>query len=130
MGLPDLLANKLHLNNKALFLPQQYYPLLATEMVTALERVCQALRGEGGSISLFKTDLPVNNKKKNLTCLTDGTNCSLTFVAQILGKSCVQGHSGELWSIYFCNVDDLLMNCMEQYTDDGLLVVNRSIHVD
>lgn len=64
VGLPDLLANKLHLNNKALFLPQQYYPLLATEMVTALERVCQALRSEGSSISLFKTDLSVNNKKK------------------------------------------------------------------
>lgn len=53
VGLPDLLANRLHLNNKTLFLPQQYYPLLATEMLTALERVCQALRSEGSSISLF-----------------------------------------------------------------------------
>ncbi|XP_039472802.1 telomere length regulation protein TEL2 homolog isoform X2 [Oreochromis aureus] len=44
-ALPDITANKLQLNNRALFLPQQYYPLLATEMLTALERTCQALRG-------------------------------------------------------------------------------------
>lgn len=52
VGLPDLTANKLRLNNKPLFLPQQYYPLLATEMLTALGRTCQALKGEGAS---FKT---------------------------------------------------------------------------
>uniref|UniRef100_UPI0037E9A757 telomere length regulation protein TEL2 homolog n=1 Tax=Semicossyphus pulcher TaxID=241346 RepID=UPI0037E9A757 len=68
VALPDLTANRLHLNNKPLFLPQQYYTLLATEMLTALERTCQALKG--------------------------GTDCSLTFVAQTLGKVCIQGHSG------------------------------------
>ncbi|KAM3591747.1 uncharacterized protein V6R79_006734 [Siganus canaliculatus] len=68
VALPDLTANRLHPNNKPLFLPQQYYPLLATEMLTALERTCQALK--------------------------DGTDCSLTFVAQTLGKVCIQGHSG------------------------------------
>ncbi|XP_060950973.1 telomere length regulation protein TEL2 homolog [Limanda limanda] len=67
VALPDLTANKLQRNNKPLFLPQQYYPLLATEMLTALERTCQALK--------------------------DGTDCSLTFVAQTLGKVCIQGHS-------------------------------------
>uniref|UniRef100_A0AAQ4NW46 Telomere length regulation protein TEL2 homolog n=1 Tax=Gasterosteus aculeatus aculeatus TaxID=481459 RepID=A0AAQ4NW46_GASAC len=67
-ALPDVTANRLHLRNKALFLPQQYYPLLATEMLAALERTCQSLR--------------------------DGTDCSLTFVAQTLGKVCIQGHSG------------------------------------
>lgn len=46
-ALPDITANKLQLNNRALFLPQQYYLLLATEMLTALERTCQALRGQG-----------------------------------------------------------------------------------
>nr|XP_020462027.1 telomere length regulation protein TEL2 homolog [Monopterus albus]XP_020462029.1 telomere length regulation protein TEL2 homolog [Monopterus albus] len=65
--LPDLTANRLHLNNKPLFLPQQYYPLLAREMLTVLERTCQALK--------------------------DGTDCSVTFVAQTLGKVCVHGHS-------------------------------------
>ncbi|XP_070847570.1 telomere length regulation protein TEL2 homolog [Chaetodon trifascialis] len=68
VALPDLTANRLHLNNKPLFLPQQYYPLLATEMLTTLERTCQALK--------------------------DGRDCSLTFVAQTLGKVCIQGHSG------------------------------------
>ncbi|XP_034564097.1 telomere length regulation protein TEL2 homolog [Notolabrus celidotus] len=68
VSLPDLTANKLRLNNKPLFLPQQYYPLLATEMLTTLERTCKALKG--------------------------GTDCSLTFVAQTLGKVCIQGHSG------------------------------------
>uniref|UniRef100_A0A8C4E6M2 Telomere length regulation protein TEL2 homolog n=1 Tax=Dicentrarchus labrax TaxID=13489 RepID=A0A8C4E6M2_DICLA len=69
VALPDLTANRLHPNNRPLFLPQQYYPLLATEMLTALERTCQALK--------------------------DGTDCSLTFVAQTFGKVCIQGHSGE-----------------------------------
>ncbi|XP_068439354.1 telomere length regulation protein TEL2 homolog [Clinocottus analis] len=68
VALPDLTANRLHPKNKPLFLPQQYYPLLATEMLTALEWTCQALK--------------------------DGTDCSLTFVAQTLGKVCIQGHSG------------------------------------
>ncbi|TDG98124.1 hypothetical protein EPR50_G00215290 [Perca flavescens] len=68
VALPDLAANRLHPKNKPLFLPQQYHPLLATAMLTALERTCQALK--------------------------DGTDCSLTFVAQTLGKVCIQGHSG------------------------------------
>uniref|UniRef100_A0A8D3BL60 Telomere length regulation protein TEL2 homolog n=1 Tax=Scophthalmus maximus TaxID=52904 RepID=A0A8D3BL60_SCOMX len=67
VALPDLTANRLHPHNKPLFLPRQYYPLLASEMLTALERTCQALK--------------------------DGTDCSLTFVAQTLGKVCIQGHS-------------------------------------
>ncbi|XP_026206844.1 telomere length regulation protein TEL2 homolog [Anabas testudineus] len=73
VALPDLTANRLHPNNRPLFLPQQYYPLLATEMLSALERTCQALRG--------------------------GTDCSLTFVAQTLGKACVQGHSDLLLAV-------------------------------
>ncbi|XP_034049064.1 telomere length regulation protein TEL2 homolog [Thalassophryne amazonica] len=67
VALPDITANKLHPNNKPLFLPSQYYPLLAAEMLTALERTCQTLR--------------------------EGTDCSLSFVAQTLGKVCIQGHS-------------------------------------
>uniref|UniRef100_A0A3Q2YZK0 Telomere length regulation protein TEL2 homolog n=1 Tax=Hippocampus comes TaxID=109280 RepID=A0A3Q2YZK0_HIPCM len=66
VALPDLTANKLQHNNKLAFLPQQYYPLLAKEMLTALDRTCRALK--------------------------DGTSCSLTFVAQTLGKLCAQGH--------------------------------------
>ncbi|KAM6897678.1 telomere length regulation protein TEL2 homolog [Xenentodon cancila] len=72
-ALPDITANKLHPNNRPLFFPLRYYPLLATEMLTALERTCQALR--------------------------DGTDCSLTFVAQTLGKVCIQGHSGPVLAL-------------------------------
>ncbi|XP_032429904.1 telomere length regulation protein TEL2 homolog isoform X1 [Xiphophorus hellerii] len=67
-ALPDLTANRLHPNNRPLFTPQRFYPLLASEMLAALERICRALR--------------------------DGVDCSLTFVAQTLGKVCLQGHSG------------------------------------
>ncbi|KAG7506690.1 hypothetical protein JOB18_012547 [Solea senegalensis] len=67
VALPDLTANRLRLKNKPLFLPQQYYRLLATEMLTALERTCLALK--------------------------NGTDCSSIFVAQILGKVCIHGHS-------------------------------------
>ncbi|XP_049915850.1 telomere length regulation protein TEL2 homolog isoform X2 [Epinephelus moara] len=73
VALPDLTANRLHLNNKPLFLPQQYYPLLAAEMLTALGRTCQALK--------------------------EGTDCSLTFMAQTLGKVCIQGHSGLVMAV-------------------------------
>ncbi|KAL7372306.1 hypothetical protein ABVT39_013643 [Epinephelus coioides] len=73
VALPDLTANRLHPNNKPLFLPQQYYPLLAAEMLTALERTCQALK--------------------------EGTDCSLTFMAQTLGKVCIQGHSGLVMAV-------------------------------
>uniref|UniRef100_A0A7N8YAF3 Telomere length regulation protein TEL2 homolog n=1 Tax=Mastacembelus armatus TaxID=205130 RepID=A0A7N8YAF3_9TELE len=64
VALPDLMANRLHPNNKPLFLPQLYYPLLNN-----LISQCVCL------------------------CVTDGNDCSLTFVAQTLGKVCIQGHS-------------------------------------
>ncbi|XP_070783161.1 telomere length regulation protein TEL2 homolog [Enoplosus armatus] len=73
VALSDLTANRLHPNNRPLFLPQRYYPLLAAEMLAALERTCQALK--------------------------DGTDCSLTFVAQTLGKVCIQGHSGVVLAV-------------------------------
>lgn len=73
VALPDLTANQLHHHNKTLFLPQQYYPLLARDMLTVLERTCKALR--------------------------DRKDCSLTFVAQALGKACVQGHSGLVFGV-------------------------------
>uniref|UniRef100_A0A8C5EG07 Telomere length regulation protein TEL2 homolog n=1 Tax=Gouania willdenowi TaxID=441366 RepID=A0A8C5EG07_GOUWI len=72
-ALPDIMANKLHHNISPLFLPQQYYPLLASAMLTALQRTCQALRGQHQP---------------------DNINCSLAFVSQTLGKLCLQGHGG------------------------------------
>ncbi|KAM9504574.1 telomere length regulation protein TEL2 homolog isoform 3-T3 [Salvelinus alpinus] len=87
VALPDLTANQLHHHNKTIFLPQQYYPLLARDMLTVLERTCQALR--------------------------DRKDCSLTFVAQALGKACVQGHSGLVFGVLaprlsFCTRSDMV----------------------
>ncbi|MBN3306405.1 TELO2 protein, partial [Amia calva] len=70
VSLPDIMANCLQHQNRTAFLPPSYYPLLAREMSTALEKTCQALRG--------------------------GQDCSVTFLAQLLGKACVQGHSERL----------------------------------
>ncbi|XP_061087138.1 telomere length regulation protein TEL2 homolog isoform X1 [Conger conger] len=67
VSLPDITANRLHPRNRPLFLPDQYYPLLARELGTTLEKTCQALR--------------------------DKQDCTLSFVAQLLGKACMQGHS-------------------------------------
>ncbi|XP_076827292.1 telomere length regulation protein TEL2 homolog [Brachyhypopomus gauderio] len=67
-ALPALTANRLHTHTPALFLPQQYYPQLACDILATLERICQNLRA--------------------------GQDCSLGFVAQLLGKVCIQGHGG------------------------------------
>lgn len=58
VALPDLTANKLQLNNKTLFLPHQYYPLLAEGMLSALERTCQALKGVW-TLVLVKITIPI-----------------------------------------------------------------------
>lgn len=117
VGLPDITANKLHLNNKPLFSPQQYYPLLAAEILTALERTCQALKGKGTSFQTpcsvyswkimsegyyWDINLHLWNYFSLLTALlTDEMDCSLTFLAQTLGKVCFQGHSGEFSAIFY-----------------------------
>ncbi|KAI4879433.1 hypothetical protein NFI96_030913 [Prochilodus magdalenae] len=68
-ALPDLTANRLRTHTPAPFLPQQYYTHLARDILSTLEDTCRALRA--------------------------GQDCSLGFVAQLLGKVCMQGH-GEL----------------------------------
>lgn len=66
-ALPDHSANKLQRANRPLFYPENYYPLLAREMLAALGRIHQSLR--------------------------DGSDSSVSFLSQLLGKVCVQGHS-------------------------------------
>lgn len=66
-ALPSITSNRLHTKTPDAFLPQQYYPLLATNILDTLEKTCQDLR--------------------------DGQDCSLGFVAQVLGKVCMQGYS-------------------------------------
>uniref|UniRef100_A0A4W3HTK7 Telomere length regulation protein TEL2 homolog n=1 Tax=Callorhinchus milii TaxID=7868 RepID=A0A4W3HTK7_CALMI len=66
VSLPDHLANKLQSSNRPAFYPNRYFPLLAQQMLLALRRLCNRLKG--------------------------GKDCSLCFMSQLLGKLCVQGH--------------------------------------
>uniref|UniRef100_A0A9J8AS10 Telomere length regulation protein TEL2 homolog n=2 Tax=Cyprinus carpio TaxID=7962 RepID=A0A9J8AS10_CYPCA len=70
-ALPSITCNHLHTDTPDTFLPQQYYPLLAASMLDTLEKTCCALRA--------------------------GQDCSLGFVAQVLGKVCIQGYSSQIF---------------------------------
>lgn len=70
-ALPSIISNHLHTNTPDIFLPQQYYPLLATSILDTLEKICHALRA--------------------------GQDCSLGFVSQVLGKVCIQGYSSQMF---------------------------------
>ncbi|RXN07422.1 telomere length regulation TEL2-like protein [Labeo rohita] len=70
-ALPSITCNHLHTNTPDAFLPQRYYPLLAASILDTLEKTCHALRA--------------------------GTDCSLGFVAQVLGKVCIQGYSSQIF---------------------------------
>ncbi|CAM4723914.1 unnamed protein product [Leuciscus chuanchicus] len=72
-ALPSITSNHLHTNTPDAFLPQQYYPLLAASILATLEKTCHALRA--------------------------GRDCSLEFVAQVLGKVCIQGYSSQIFEI-------------------------------
>ncbi|KAI4899559.1 hypothetical protein NFI96_017650 [Prochilodus magdalenae] len=78
-ALPDLTANRLRTHTPAPFLPQQYYTHLARDILSTLEDTCRALRGL--SVCAVPLFYPVA-----------GQDCSLGFVAQLLGKVCMQGH--------------------------------------
>uniref|UniRef100_A0A2K6G5R7 Telomere length regulation protein TEL2 homolog n=1 Tax=Propithecus coquereli TaxID=379532 RepID=A0A2K6G5R7_PROCO len=69
VGLPDRLGNCLQRGNLAEFLPQNYFPLLGKEAVRVLQAVVDSLRG--------------------------GSDCSVSFVSQVLGKVCVHGRQQE-----------------------------------
>ncbi|XP_060028621.1 telomere length regulation protein TEL2 homolog isoform X2 [Erinaceus europaeus] len=73
VGLPDLLGNQLQRENLTIFLPQNYFPLLAKETARALGTVVDSLRG--------------------------GSDCSVSFVSQVLGKACVQRRHKEVLGV-------------------------------
>ncbi|KAI5611116.1 telomere length regulation protein TEL2-like isoform 1, partial [Silurus asotus] len=68
-SLPALAANRLGTRAPSALTEEQYYTHLALHLIHTLERICSALRA--------------------------GQDCSVVFVAQLLGKVCMQGH-GEL----------------------------------
>ncbi|XP_012587155.1 PREDICTED: telomere length regulation protein TEL2 homolog [Condylura cristata] len=69
VGLPDRLANRLQQDNLAEFLPQSYFPLLGAAAGHVLQAVVDSLRG--------------------------GSDCSVAFVSQVLGRACVHGRHSE-----------------------------------
>ncbi|XP_039216659.1 telomere length regulation protein TEL2 homolog [Crotalus tigris] len=71
--LPDHLGNKLQGDNRPVFYPQNYFPLLGMEIVQVMERISGSLR--------------------------DGLDCSISFVSQMLGKVCVHGRQKEILNV-------------------------------
>lgn len=71
--LPDHLANRLQGGTPSLFYPQNYFPLLAAEIIQVLQKVSEDLRG--------------------------GKDCSIAFVSHVLGKTCIQGHREEILGV-------------------------------
>ncbi|XP_048350960.1 telomere length regulation protein TEL2 homolog [Sphaerodactylus townsendi] len=82
--LPDHLANKLREENHPIFFPQNYFPLLAAEIVQVLERISESLRG--------------------------GLDCSVSFMSQVLGKVCVHGRQKELLSVLVLHLTDRIQS--------------------
>ncbi|XP_047636937.1 telomere length regulation protein TEL2 homolog isoform X2 [Phacochoerus africanus] len=70
VSLPDRLGNRLQRENLAEFLPQNYFPLLGEEVLRVLQGVVDSLRG--------------------------GSDCSVSFLSQVLGKACVLGRQKEI----------------------------------
>uniref|UniRef100_A0A4W4EHZ4 Telomere length regulation protein TEL2 homolog n=1 Tax=Electrophorus electricus TaxID=8005 RepID=A0A4W4EHZ4_ELEEL len=115
-ALPTLAANRLHTHTPVLFLPQQYYQQLACDILATLEKTCQTLRV--------------------------GQDCSLGFVAQLLGKVCMQGHGGlvcgmlaphlssltrsdVLWQRVSCK---LLENVPERWVESVITALIHNLH--
>ncbi|CAM5143964.1 unnamed protein product [Eretmochelys imbricata] len=87
--LPDHLCNKLQGNNLPIFFPQNYFPLLATEIIQVLQRISDSLRG--------------------------GLDCSISFVSQVLGKVCVHGRQKEILNMLVPRLKDLTkVDCIWQ----------------
>ncbi|XP_032053679.1 telomere length regulation protein TEL2 homolog [Aythya fuligula] len=74
VALPERLSNALQGGHPpAVFLPQNYFPLLAAAILEALHEVAAALRG--------------------------GSDCSISSLSHVLGKVCVRGRQKEILSV-------------------------------
>ncbi|XP_062999077.1 telomere length regulation protein TEL2 homolog [Elgaria multicarinata webbii] len=78
--LPDHLGNKLQGENRPIFFPQNYFPLLGEEIIQVLERIFDSLRG--------------------------GLDCSISFVSQVLGKVCMHGRQKEILNVLVPHLTD------------------------
>ncbi|XP_068555544.1 telomere length regulation protein TEL2 homolog isoform X1 [Anas acuta] len=74
VALPERLSNALQGgHHPSVFLPQNYFPLLAAAIVEALHEVAAALRG--------------------------GSDCSISALSHVLGKVCIRGRQKEILSV-------------------------------
>uniref|UniRef100_A0A8B9R424 Telomere length regulation protein TEL2 homolog n=1 Tax=Anas platyrhynchos TaxID=8839 RepID=A0A8B9R424_ANAPL len=74
VALPERLSNALQGgHHPSVFLPQNYFPLLAAAIVEALHEVAAALRG--------------------------GLDCSISALSHVLGKVCIRGRQKEILSV-------------------------------
>ncbi|XP_063286669.1 telomere length regulation protein TEL2 homolog isoform X1 [Pelobates fuscus] len=88
-SLPDHLANSLQKRNKPLFYPKNYYPRVAGAILRVLRMISDSLR--------------------------EGKGCSISFVSQVMGKVCMQGHQIELLSVLVPHLLTLLKSdCIYQ----------------
>ncbi|XP_072456156.1 telomere length regulation protein TEL2 homolog isoform X1 [Notamacropus eugenii] len=79
--LPDHLSNQMKEHSPSLFFPQNYFPLLGEEMIQVLQRISDSLRG--------------------------GSDCSISFLSQILAKVCIHGRQKEILGVLVPRLTEL-----------------------
>lgn len=81
--LPDHLSNKLQGENLPIFLPQNYFPLLGTEIIQVLQRISDSLRGEFAEWLLCAQEVT-----KEVSWLLAFTCLSCIFFQMCVSKHC------------------------------------------
>ncbi|XP_056661635.1 telomere length regulation protein TEL2 homolog isoform X2 [Monodelphis domestica] len=79
--LPDHLGNRMKEHCPSLFFPQNYFPLLGEEMIQVLQKISDSLRG--------------------------GSDCSISFLSQILAKVCIHGRQKEILGVLVPRLTEL-----------------------
>ncbi|XP_074053271.1 telomere length regulation protein TEL2 homolog isoform X2 [Macrotis lagotis] len=79
---PDHLSNQMKEQNPSLFFPQNYFPILGEEMIRVLQRISDSLRG--------------------------GSDCSISFLSQILAKVCIHGRQKEILKVLVPRLTELI----------------------
>uniref|UniRef100_A0A5F8GVG4 Telomere length regulation protein TEL2 homolog n=1 Tax=Monodelphis domestica TaxID=13616 RepID=A0A5F8GVG4_MONDO len=78
--LPDHLGNQMKEHCPSLFFPQNYFPLLGEEMIQVLQKISDSLRG---------------------------SDCSISFLSQILAKVCIHGRQKEILGVLVPRLTEL-----------------------
>ncbi|KAJ7427731.1 hypothetical protein WISP_04264 [Willisornis vidua] len=73
VSVPEHVSNKLQGKTPAVFLPQNYFPLLGGAVLQVLQKISDSLRG--------------------------GSDCSISFISHVLGKVCIHGRQKEILGV-------------------------------